>query len=117
MRTRLSQEQIDRAYRMFYGDGMNLAQIMEALGCGLYDLSPWLTRAAINIAREADENRAANHQRRFEENEALRAENARLRMETYSTRRHTRIRALTEQVAELKHKLELCTSTLDEKNV
>ncbi len=51
---RLAQEQVDRAYRMYYGDGKNLGEIVEALGCGsVYALSPWLTAASTAIWREA----------------------------------------------------------------
>ena len=60
MREPLTQREVDKAYRLFYGEGMTLRMIMQELHCGLYDLSPWLTAPAIRIAREAikDENAA-----------------------------------------------------------
>ena len=50
---RLTEAEADRAYRLFYGEGMMLAGVMAELGCGLYDLSPWLTAPAIRIANAA----------------------------------------------------------------
>lgn len=50
---KLTEAQVDAAYRMFYGEGLNLGQVAERLGCGIYTLSPWLYRAAMRIAREA----------------------------------------------------------------
>lgn len=50
----LTQDQVDRAYRMYYGEGRNLGEIVEALGCGsVYALTPWLTAPGMAIAREA----------------------------------------------------------------
>lgn len=48
----LTEEQINRAYRLFYGDGMMLGQIKEAIGCSIYDLHPWLLEPAKRILRE-----------------------------------------------------------------
>ncbi|MBI1690485.1 hypothetical protein [Methylorubrum sp. DB1722] len=55
----LSEEQVNRAYRLFYGEGLNLAEIMRELNCGLYDLSPWLTAPALRIAAAAIEDERA----------------------------------------------------------
>lgn len=53
MGEKLTEAQIDRAYRLYYGDGLSLGHIMAELGCGLYDLSPWLTAPAARIAASA----------------------------------------------------------------
>lgn len=43
----MTSAQISEAYRLFYGEGLTLGEVAERLGCGLYDLSPWLySRAA-----------------------------------------------------------------------
>jgi hypothetical protein len=55
MQTELKPAQVDAAYRMFYGEGKNLGEITKELGCGIYDLSPWLTAPALRIGREARE--------------------------------------------------------------
>jgi hypothetical protein len=58
-RERLSEEQINRAFRLFYGEGLNLGAIAQDLGCGLYDLSPWLAAPSLRIAQAAvDDERA-----------------------------------------------------------
>lgn len=49
----LSEDQTNRAYRLFYGEGMNLGQVAETLGCGLYALTPWLTAPSLRIAEQA----------------------------------------------------------------
>ncbi|SFF22251.1 hypothetical protein [Methylobacterium sp. yr596] len=53
MSERLTDEQVNRAYRLFYGDEMSLREIMRELDCGLYDLAPWLTAPASRIAAAA----------------------------------------------------------------
>jgi len=53
--TGLTSRQVDKAYRLFYGDGMTLRMVMQELGCGLYDLTPWLTAPAGRIAAAAIE--------------------------------------------------------------
>lgn len=53
MRKALTQRQIDKAYRLFYGEGMTLRMVMQELSCGLYDLSPWLTAPAMRISGAA----------------------------------------------------------------
>ena len=51
---KLTQDQVDQAYRMFYGDGMSVGEIAEALGCwSIYDLTPWLTASTTAVWREA----------------------------------------------------------------
>lgn len=52
-RRKLSEAQINRAFRLFYGDGLPLRGVMQELGVGLYELSPWLTAPALRIAEEA----------------------------------------------------------------
>ncbi|MHC2090047.1 hypothetical protein [Methylobacterium sp. CM6244] len=51
----LTEAKANRAYRLFYGEGMTLRQVMHELGCGLYDLPPWLTAPASRIAAAAIE--------------------------------------------------------------
>ncbi|KMO21386.1 hypothetical protein SQ03_03260 [Methylobacterium platani JCM 14648] len=51
--TALTEDQTNRAYRLFYGEGMNLGQVAETLGCGLYALTPWLTAPSLRIAEQA----------------------------------------------------------------
>ena len=46
---RLEQAQVDMAYRLFYGDGKKLGEVAKELGCGLYDLTPWLTAPIVRI--------------------------------------------------------------------
>lgn len=41
------------AYRLFYGEGLSLGEVAGRLGCGIYDLSPWLGAPAAAIARQA----------------------------------------------------------------
>lgn len=74
-RSTLTERQIDRAYRLFYGEGMTLRMVMQELDCGLYDLSPWLTAPAMRIASAAiaderktiSEARQAPSHRRYED--------------------------------------------------
>ena len=56
--TKLEQSKVDMAFRMLYGDGKNLSQIAEEVGCGVYDLSPWLLRAALEIKNQTQEDAA-----------------------------------------------------------
>lgn len=57
---KLTEAQVNRAYRLFYGEGMTLRMVMTELGCDLYDLSPWLTTPAGRIPRAAIEDERAS---------------------------------------------------------
>lgn len=55
MRTKLTEDQINRAYRLYYGENKTLGEIVEALQCSLYDLTPWLTAPGMAIAQNSRE--------------------------------------------------------------
>ncbi len=53
MRGGLDDAQVGEAYRLFYGEGLTLGEVAEKLGCGVYQLSPWLGAPAMAIAAQA----------------------------------------------------------------
>ncbi len=40
----------DKVWALFYRDGKTLGEICQEMGCGIYDLSPWLTKPLVNLA-------------------------------------------------------------------
>lgn len=45
----------DAVWAAFYRDGKNLGQICEQFGCGVYDLTPWLSEPLTREIRQLQE--------------------------------------------------------------
>lgn len=67
----LTDEQVNRAYRLFYGEGKALGEIVADLRCGIYDLSPWLTAPGMRIASDAAAAHKSHADYLFEQNQRL----------------------------------------------
>jgi hypothetical protein len=76
----LTDAQVDRAYRLFYGEGQSLGEVAATLGCGVYALSPWLTAAGMRIASDAAASWKSHADHYFESSQKAHEENAELRM-------------------------------------
>ena len=66
-------DNLDTAWKLFYGDGLTLGEIAEKLGCGIYDLSPWLTAPANRLAMDGAMEWMARHEAATQEIERLRS--------------------------------------------
>ncbi len=75
---------LDEAWKLFYGDGMTLGEIAKKLGCGIYDLSPWLTAPAIRSGLDGAEKWMARFESASADLTASRAEIERLHTELHA---------------------------------
>jgi hypothetical protein len=60
MNSRLTKEQISRACRLFHVEGKTYGQVAKEIGCGLYDIFPWLGAATSQISSDQTEENEEN---------------------------------------------------------